>query len=151
MNHSGDIYPIAAVIELRLGGGTVIMQWDIQKTNGGVGGADAANPAVGDLGIVLDIDGIVGQTVRQSQDLIGIVRSVGRGVGAGRGQAAGGDPELVQVDGAGGLYVELVSGGLGEGAGADQIAVDEVVKIAVGYGDPHGDPLVFVAVVGEIS
>lgn len=63
---------------------------------------------------------------------------------------AGGDSQLVQVYRTAGLYVELVRRGLGEGAKAHQIAVDEVIDIPVGNGDPHGHPLVPITVVGEI-
>ena len=94
-----------------------------------------------------DIDSIGLELVRQGQDLVGVIRGAGRGIGAGGGERAGSNPELVQIHGTGGLYVELICGGLGEAAGAHQIAVDEVIELAAGEGNPHGKPLVFVAVV----
>ena len=99
---------------------------------------------------MLDVDGVGGELVRQSQDLIGVVGGVGGVVGPGGGERTGGDPQLVQVDGAGGLYVELVRRGLGEAPGAHQVAVDEVVQLPAGQGNAHGHPLVFVTGIGKI-
>ena len=99
---------------------------------------------------MLDIEGICGEVVRQGQDFIGIV-GIGRWiVGTGGGEVPGGDTELVQVECSGGLDVKFICRGFGEAAGAYQIAVDEVIDIPAGEGDPHGHPLVAVAVVGEI-
>lgn len=151
VDHSGDIHPVAAGIELGLAAGVVVVEGDVKEAFGGVGGPDAADPAVGDGGVVLDVDGVGGELVRQGQDLIGVVGGVGGVIGPSGGQGAGGDPQLVQVDGAGGLYVELVRRGLGEAAGAYQIAVDEIVQLPAGEGDAHGHPLVAVAIVGKIS
>ena len=61
------------------------------------------------------------------------------------------NPPSVQVDGAGGLYVELVRRGLGEAAGAHQVAVDDVVQLPAGQGDAHGHPLIIVAGIGKVS
>ena len=127
------------------------MEGDVKEAPGGIGGPDAANAAGGDIYIALDIDGIAGEAVRQRQDFIGVIGLVGRGVNPGGGQGAGGHAQLVQVEGAGGLDVELVRRGLAEGAGAHQIAIDEVIDIPIGDGHTHGYPLVPVAVIGEIG
>ena len=127
------------------------MERDIKEAPGGIGGPDAANAAGGDIYIALDIDGIAGEAVRQRQDLIGVIGLVGRGVNPGGGQGAGGHAQLVQVEGAGGLDVELVRRGLAEGAGAHQIAIDEVIDIPIGDGHTHGYPLVPVTVIGEVG
>lgn len=151
MNHDGNVYPVTAVVKLRLGGGVILVEGDIQEADSGIGGPDAADAGVSNRDGMLDVEGIRGEIVRQGQDLIGIVGAGRRGIGTGRGEVPGGNPELVQVEGAGRLDVEFVSGGFGETAGAYQIAVDEVIELAIGNGNAHGDPLVFVAVVGEIS
>ncbi len=151
VDHGGNVHPVAAGVELGLAAGVVVVKGDVKEAFGGVGGPDAADPAVGDGGVVLDVDGVGGELVRQGQDLIGVVGGVGGVIGPIGGQGAGGDPQFVQVDGAGRFYVELVRRGLGEAAGAHQVAVDEIVQLPAGEGDAHGHPLVAVAIVGKIS
>ena len=126
------------------------MERDIKIASLRIGGADAAYPVISNRGGMLDVNGIGCKLIRQGQDLVGVVGRVGRVIRTGRGQAAGGHTQLIQIDRAGRLYVKLVCGRLGEAAGAHQVAVDKVVELAAGDRDPHGHPLVFVAVVGEI-
>ena len=149
--HSGHIDPIAAVIKLRLSAGIIFMERNVKEAGNRIRGAHAANPVIHNGRGVLDIDRIGNELVRQGKDLIRIIGRIGGVIAAGGGQAAGGYPKLIQIDGTGGLYVKLIRCGLGEGAGADEVAVDEVIKLAVGYGDPHGHPLIFVAVVRKIG
>ena len=128
----------------------VLVKRDVEKASGRVGRADAANAGAGNGDGVLDIEGICGEVVRQGQDFIGIV-GIGRWiVGTGGGEVPGGDTELVQVECSGGLDVKFICRGFGEAAGAYQIAVDEVIELAVGDGDAYGNPLAFVAVVSKI-
>ena len=151
IDHSGNINPVTAVIKLRLSTGAVIVKRDIQKPCFRIGGTNAADPVIANGDIMLNVDRIGRKVVRQGQDLICIVGETGRRVGAGGGERASGYTKLVQIDGAGGLYEKLICGRFSEGTGADQITVDEVVKIAAGKSDPHGYPLIFVAIVREVS
>ena len=137
IDHGGNIHPVAAVIQLGLAAGIIIIERDIEKAGFRIGGADAADPVVGDGGGMLDVNGIGFEIVRQGQDFVGIIGGAGGSIGAGGGKGAGSYTELIQIDGAGGLYVELVSGGLGEWAGADQVAVDKVIEVAARDRDPH--------------
>ena len=93
---------------------------------------------VGDGSGMLNVDSISFKIIRQGQDFIGVIGCAGRSINAGGGKRAGSYPELVQIDSTGRLYVEFISGGLGESAGTHQIAIDEVIKPAAGNGDPHG-------------
>ena len=108
IDHDSNIHPITAVVELGLGGGMVLVEWDIEKAGGRVGGTDTANAGAGDGDGVLDIKGVCGEVVRQGQDFIRIV-GIGRGIiGAGGNKVPGGDTELVQAEDSGGLDVKFV-------------------------------------------
>ena len=151
VDHGLHIYPVGAVIELGLTAGIVIMQRDVKETGGGVGGADAADPVAGDGGGVLDVDGVGREVIRQGQDHVSIIGLAGGIVGTGGDHVPGSDPELVQVEGAAGLYVKLVSVRHGEAPGTHQVAVDEVIELTTGDHDPHGYPLGLVGVIVEVG
>ena len=127
------------------------MEGDVKETLGGIGGPHAADTAGGHVNVALDIDRPGGELVRQGKDLVGVIGGTGRGIDPGGGQGAGRYPELIQVDRAGRLDIELVRRGSGERAGAYQVAIDEVIDIVAGQGDPHGGPLIFIGFMGKIS
>ena len=132
VDHGGDVHPVAAVINLGLSAGMVGVEGDVKEAYRGIGGPHAADTAGGHVNVALDIDRPGGELVRQGKDLVGVIGGTGRGIDPGGGQGAGGHPEFVQVDGAGGFDVELIRRGPGEGAGAYQVAIDEVIDIVAG-------------------
>ena len=54
-----DVYPVAVHVELGLAAGVVGLQGDVEKAVDGIGGPDAAHPAGGGGGAVLDVDGFI--------------------------------------------------------------------------------------------
>ena len=65
-----DVYPVAVHVELGLAAGVVGLQGDVEKAVDGIGGPDAAHPAGGGGGAVLDVDGFIPQGIGQGQDLL---------------------------------------------------------------------------------
>ena len=84
IDHGGHVHPVAAIIELGLASGMILMERDIKITHPGIRGPHAPYPVVGNGGVVLHIDGIRLQLVRQGQDLIGVIGRIRWSIRTGR-------------------------------------------------------------------